>query len=336
MNCRSIATMLLTSFAIQKALIAATITVSVAGVVVDQQNTRLGDIHVELHGGDKLASDPTRGNGVYILTKGGIDDQTDRLLIVAKSKEYDDLAIEVDLEDVAGGIRRSKAPDLVLSSKNASKANLHAAEKRFTNALRTEELKVSYNLTSKEEARKSVLLKAAEVAATLPETGMSNWSGFVGRAFDEAKLKAPVLDRNELLMLPHDNTFKERVAKERDRVDSERSSLGGALGGTAALDKHKLDYLLSIPPANIPDVWLTIPEMKKHLPTINQEYRASGKIDFNWNGTDEIKPWLEGSNLKKQVLLLEQIKKGSLVTDDQKKRVDDRIHQLVPNIGHPQ
>lgn len=336
MNCRSIATMLLSSIAIHKTLIAATITVSVAGVVVDQQNTRLGDVHVELHGGDKLASDPTRGNGVYILTKGAVDDQTDRLLVIAQSSGYDELAIEVDLEDVSGGIRRSKAPDIVLSSKNASKANLQTAQNRFTNALRTEELKVSYNLASKEDARKSVTLKAAEVAATLPEAGLSNWSGFVGRAFDEAKLKAPVVDRHELLMLPEDSTFKERVATERKRVDSERSSLGGALEGTAKLDRQKLEHLLSIPPANIPDGWLTLPEMKKHLPKINQEYRASGKIDFNWNGTDEIKPWLEGSNLKKQVLLLEQIKKGSLVTDDQKKRVDDRIHQLVPNIGRPQ
>src|SRR5262245_39027915 len=119
-----------------------TVTVTIAGVVVDQGRVRLGDIRVRLFGGSELKTDLSRGNGVYNLTVSGIDDQTRKLLVRYNDKAYDEAAIQVDLDDAMDGIRRCKAQDLELHSRNALVTSRKEAAARLANAIRTENAKV--------------------------------------------------------------------------------------------------------------------------------------------------------------------------------------------------
>jgi hypothetical protein len=310
-----------------------TVTVTIAGVVVDQDNLRLGDIRVRLYGGAELRTDLSRGNGVYNLTVSGIDDQTRKLLVRYKDSAYDEAAIIVDLDDAMESIRRCKAQDLQLFSRNALSTTQKEAAARLASAISTETAKVEFKLTDEVNARQSLINKYAQIVAALPAAERPKLQGVVDMAWQiEPFAKAPV-NVQEFKALPESSGFQERVLAEQRRLDATRREIPG-LFDEARLDSEKLDKVLSIPATNIPMEWLFGQHMNARLPVIARNYQQPLKkdvFDLSPDGsTIQVAPLAQGNDLKRCLLLYEGLKLNPALEPEQKERIEARIQQLIP------
>lgn len=314
------------------AAIAQDVTVSVAGVVVDEANLRIDEAVVELIGGTALTRDPTRKNGVYNLTKGGIDERLHEVAVRCRKSGYHEEMILVQLEDATSGIRRAKARDITLRPAGPAASTRKVAEERLTAALRTAELKVRFKLADADTAQREVVDRAAEIAAGLPEDA-AGWEAIARRATAAAN-SGGLVKPDTVTKLAGEASFQGKVALLREESQRSQARIQRQLLEGSALDADTLEKLLALPPSSIPENWLHQPELRKHLGTINSEYLQDGRFTAQMQeamkANDQLRPWLSGGDRRKQLLFYEQLKRSSLVSSDQKGKVNQRIEQLQP------
>lgn len=321
---------------------AATVTVAVAGVTVNAEQTRIEGIRVKMIGGGNLASDTT-WRGVYNLSEGGVDESTERLLVVCEESNYDADAREVVLGSIVGGIKRGKAEDITLFSRNQPIATVEHAGERLANADRTIALKLKWNLIAPDAAESEYQKKAGEIAAAVPD---AKWQDVLTAAQlaqkSDPAAGAPSMCNGEwgsslMKSLPQLELFKSEQQNTKDRIQRTETDLRDTIGGIKPIDKQAIDKLLTVPSTEIPSEWLTNPKVRDDLSGIVGKYvdeKRSPPVDPGAiSDPDKLRDQLDKNPRAKQLLLYEHLLRTPGVSEERKQDLRSRVKQLRPGLG---
>jgi hypothetical protein len=355
---------LVTALASAENLWAQTSVVHVAGVLVKHDASgRAEAVTVNLvFGGTTLDSNATSQHGLYSLfSTGAVDDVARTIGIrIANDTRYDDLTRAVFLSSGSSNVRRGKAPDYALLSRNRPSGDSEEETAvRLANAQVTEYYNVEYAIVPADRATDRLEEKFGEIWAASKDNANINMYPQVlekSESLINPEIR-PALNRlfelDTLRAFPGAQKFRESNRIERHRLLELEQRGKAALNTRQEIHPKLLSEMLSIPPNQIPQSWEISEEARRELGEhLNQQViqrpfagatllvprselrdrpgRSDGRdilrVPRNAEITDrEVSNWIGRSPEARQMGVLMQLRKSPVLSESQVREVQREL-----------